>query len=81
MAVYDSAVFVGNNLTIYAMVEDCVQVAAATAFDPPAFGSAMCRCSIPWDAEYGDPPMHSPDLLMQLARAYDDWEVLHPDEL
>lgn len=79
--VFDSVVFDGYTLVVTAYIEDAVQVAAATRFDPPAFGTALCRCSILWDESYGDPPLHSAHLLMSLAEASDNWEVIHPDEL
>ena len=79
--IFDSVVFDGYSLVVTAYVEDAVQVAPATRFDPPAFGTALCRCSIPWDESYGDPPLHSEHLLMGLAEAYDEWEAIHPDDL
>ena len=80
-ASFDSVIYDSDRLVIYAYVDDAVQVAPATRFDPPAFGSALCRCSIPWDSEYGEPPLHSSALLLQLANNYDDWEAVHPDDL
>lgn len=78
---FDSVVFDGNRLVITAYVDDAVQVAAATRFDPPEFGTALCRCSILWDESYGEPPLHSARLLMTLAEAADDWVAIHPDDI
>ena len=78
---FDSVEFDGEHLTVGAYLDDAVQVAPATRFDPPAFGSALCECVILWDESYGDPPLHSEHLLMGLAEAYDEWEAIHPDDL
>ena len=78
---FDSVKFDGEHLTVRAYLDDAVQVAPATRFDPPAFGSALCECVILWDESYGDPPLHSGHLLMVLAEASGDWEAIHPDDL
>ena len=78
---FDSAVFDGYTLVVTAVCPDAVQTAPATRFDPPAFGSALCRCSIPWDEEYGQPPLHDSAALVALADSYDEWEAIHPDDL
>ena len=79
--IFDSVEFDGEHLTVRAYLDDAVQVAPGTRFDPPAFGSALCECVILWDESYGDPPLHSEHLLMGLAEAYDEWEAIHPDDL
>ena len=78
---FDSVEFDGEHLTVRAYLDDAVQVAPATRFDPPAFGSALCECVILWDESYGDPPLHSEHLLMVLAEAADDWEAIQSDDL
>ena len=77
---FDSVEFDGEHLTVRAYLDDAVQVAPATRFYPPAFGSALCECVILWDESYGDPPLHSERLLMVLAEAADDWEALPPED-
>lgn len=37
-----------NLLEIQAIVEDAVQVAPATATEPPQFGSALCKAVLLW---------------------------------
>ena len=78
---FDSVEFDGEHLTVRAYLDDAVQVAPATRFDPPAFGSALCECVMLWDESYGDPPLHSEHLLMVLAEVADDWEAIQPDDL
>ncbi|MEK9986387.1 MAG: hypothetical protein VW879_16740 [Opitutae bacterium] len=40
----------GSNLVdVQAIVEDAVQIAPATATEPPQFGSALCRAVLVWD--------------------------------
>jgi hypothetical protein len=78
---FDSVEFDGDRLTVRAYLDDAVQVAPATRFDPPAFGSALCECVMLWDESYGEPPLHSEHLLMVLAEAADNWEAVLSDDL
>ena len=78
---FDSVEFDGDRLTVRAYLDDAVQVAPATRFDPPAFGSALCEGGMLGDESYGEPPLHSEHLLMVLAEAADNWEAVLSDDL
>lgn len=40
----------GSNLIeVHAIIEDAIQIAPATATEPPQFGSALCKALLLWD--------------------------------
>jgi len=60
-----------------AVVPDMVQVAPATRWDPPEFGSAQCRGRLSWDPYVdGDPLALTDEQLERLCQDPSiDWEL------
>ena len=68
---------------VHAIVEDCVQVSAATQYDPPEFGSGYCITSFLWDEDLT--PDNAPtqaDIEKRLPWIPDeDWVYVPPSEM
>ena len=57
-----------------ATIADVIQTSPATRFDPPEFGSATCRGSIPIGDD--DPLPKTEQQFVDLAREVDDWQPI-----
>ena len=63
---------------VQAMVDDAVQVAPATAFDPPEFASAPCEAVVLWDDPISpaNAPTHKD--IERMLPWIDDWAAIPP---
>jgi hypothetical protein len=63
---------------VQAMVDDAVQIAPATAFDPPEFASAACEAVVLWDNPISpaNEPTHND--IERMLPWIDDWSVIPP---
>ena len=57
-----------------ATIADVIQTSPATRFDPPEFGSATCRGSMPIGDD--DPLPKTEQQFVDLAREVDDWQPI-----
>ena len=66
-----------GGVELVAQVPDVVQVAPATRFDAPEFGSAQCRVFLLWDWEEEGSPLDKDEAFwQQLCEDQDiDWEL------
>ena len=67
-----------EELYFEAQVDDCIQVAPATLYDPPAFGCARCSCSLLWTQTQGEPfdPPTKDNILAHLQTSSPDWQII-----
>lgn len=66
--------------TVQAIVEDAVQVAPATRFDPPEFGSALCEAAVLWDEPLSPDNAPTQAEVERMLPWIDDWCVIPPIE-
>lgn len=62
----------GWSVDFTAVVNDIVQISAATQFDPPQFGSAVCEGSVLLSDDDQLPTMHSE--FYELAELVENWQ-------
>ena len=67
-------------LTVQAIVEDAVQVAPATRFDPPEFGSALCEAVVLWDEPLSPDNAPTQAEVERMLPWVGDWCVVPPIE-
>ena len=65
-----------GGVELVAQVPDVVQVAPATRFDPPEFGSAQCRAFVYWEWETDSPLKRDDAFWQQFVEENElDWEL------
>jgi hypothetical protein len=69
----------GSDLVrIQAYVDDAVQVAAATLYDPPEFGSAACETFVLWDDPITSKNAPTQEDIDQMLPWITDWMAIPP---
>lgn len=69
----------GSDLVhIQAIVDDAVQVAPATLYDPPEFGSAACETFVLWDDPITASNAPTQDDINRMLPWIDDWTAIPP---
>ena len=63
-------------LHVTAVVDDAVQVAPATAYDPPEFGAALCETWILWDQPLTHENAPTTEQLSRMLPFIDDWKAI-----
>jgi hypothetical protein len=63
-----------------ALVEDAVQVLAATRYEPAEFGAATCVGSVDLGDDELPPGEDNEEAQLALADSVDNWEVPEPDD-
>ena len=71
----------GSDLVeVQAYVEDAVQVAPATLYDPPEFATAACRGVLLWDDPIDHTNAPTQEQIERMLAWVDDWVVIPPIE-
>ena len=67
-----------EELYFEAQVDDCIQVSCGTLYDPPAWGSARCSCSLLGTQTQGEPfdPPTKDNILTHLQGLEPDWQII-----
>jgi len=69
----------GSDLVrIQAIVDDAIQVAPATRYDPPEYGSAACETCVLWDDPITDKNTPTHDDIVKMLPWIDDWTAIPP---
>lgn len=71
----------GSNLIeVQAIVEDAIQIAPATATEPPQFGSSLCKAVLIWDDPIDSTNAPTGDQIKQMLAwiPKNDWYAVPP---